>query len=166
MLREIFFDQNNTFQWVSIAAITSVCAFISTAISIYLTQRQGNRNRKSTTLVHLRIDDLKEIRAEAISAISMVRGYIKKEQNQQQNTEIIIPTDPISIKLDTHLTMVQSKLYRESPQSRDISMAISMIQLRILKPFEKKELVHVQLQLQKAIDVYSKAEYNDIENYL
>lgn len=77
MWYSIFFDKSGVFQWAGVAAIVSFLAFVSTVISLVVTWIQGKKTRKSTTLVNLRIQELKEIREEGAALISTIRVFFE-----------------------------------------------------------------------------------------
>ncbi|HFK1752601.1 TPA: hypothetical protein ACGXP3_002976 [Bacillus cereus] len=165
MWYSIFFDKSGVFQWAGVAAIVSFLAFVSTVISLVVTWIQGKKTRKSTTLVNLRIQELKEIREEGAALISTIRVFLN-ERNVRINPDnkVILETDPIVNKLDAHFNKLYSKLYRQTLHGGDLSIQISTNQILLYMLKETDQLVEIQINISQALDTYSRVEYMEIEN--
>ncbi|MED3355619.1 hypothetical protein [Bacillus thuringiensis] len=171
MWHDIFFDKNGVFQWASIAAIVSFLAFVSSLISIGVTSMQGKKNRRSTTLVTLRIQDLKDLREQAVATILLIRSYVEeKDVKSNPSNENILNTDPIIRELNMHLNKLFSKVYRYtfdgSGHGSKLMTIIATNQIMLLNLDNIKQLVDIEIQLYKALDEYSAAEYQEIQKML
>lgn len=171
MWHDIFFDKNGVFQWASIAAIVSFLAFLSSIISIGVTSMQGKKNRRSTTLVTLRIQELKDLREQGAATILLIRSYVE-EKNVRLNPSNanILNTDPIIHELSMHLNKLYSKVYRYtfdgSEHGSKLLTIIALKQLMLLNIDNIKQLGEIEITLYKALDEYSAAEYHEIQKML
>lgn len=164
-MREIFFDNLNNFQWSSIAAIASILALVTSILSIYVTKIENNKNRKSTTHVKLRIEELKEIREIAMELDSKINSYIN-QRSKEIGVKSVSTTDTIVIILDSYLNKLQAMLYRESKHVSDFSIVISLNQLRLLNPKNTIQLTEISISMKKAINEYSRQELLEIEKHI
>lgn len=164
---QYFFDQNNNFQWASIAAIISFLALCSTSISIYLTNVQGKKNRKSNTLINLRIEEFKELKMESNDLLSIINNYINDRNFRNViGVKSISPEDPIKKELSLHFNKIKGKLYREDLYQGDFSIAISTCLIKLLHITNTEELTDIMLIFMQAQKEYFQREYNDIDNKL
>lgn len=162
MWYDIFFDKNSVFQWASIAAIVSFLAFVVTLLSLLVTWVQGKKNRKSTTLVNLRLEELKDLRKEGASIISL----IDKILNERAKEKEILKTDPIINELDTSFNKLYSYLYRHTIHAVKLDLKITQCKMQLLSLKESHSLIDMRFDLEEAIKEYSRIEYEEIESYL
>ncbi|PEK39293.1 hypothetical protein CN586_28875 [Bacillus toyonensis] len=171
MWHDIFFDKNGVFQWASIAAMVSFLAFVSSLISIGVTSMQGKKNRRSTTLVTLRIQELKDLREQGVATILLIRSYLN-EKNVRLNPSNanILKTDPIINELSIHLSKLYSKVYRYtfdgSEHGSELLITIGLNQLVLLNLNTTQQLVEIDIKLYDALDTYSGVEYQEIKKML
>ncbi|MED0990287.1 hypothetical protein [Bacillus nitratireducens] len=165
MWHDIFFDKNGVFQWASIAAIVSGLALVSTIISIILTQYQAKKNRKSSTLVSLRIEELKDVRKESGLAISTARAFVE----EYKYSEIHI-ADLNSFRDDRklkeyikQLSVLFSILYRNTPHTEKFIEKIEELDMELLKLRTVNELADWAQEFEFAVKEYSRIEYEEIE---
>ncbi|GEL05487.1 hypothetical protein [Rummeliibacillus stabekisii] len=164
---QYFFDQNNNFQWASIAAIISFLALCSTSISIYLTNVQGKKNRKSNTLINLRIEEFKELKMESNDLVSIINNYINDRNFRNViGVKSISPEDPIKKELSLHFNKIEGKLYRKDLYQGDFSIAISTCLIKLLHLTNTQELTDIMVIFMQAQKEYFQREYNDIDNKL
>ncbi|MCU4812780.1 hypothetical protein OCF19_21855 [Bacillus cereus] len=167
----IFFDQNNNFQWTSIAAIASFLAFFSSLIAIVVTSIQGKKNRKSTTIVNLRIQELKDLREQGAALVLLIRDYINERKviSNPGNTTII-NTDPIINELDRKLSKLYSKVYRYtfegSAHGSELLTNIYMYKFLLFNLNSLQQLAEIEIKLHSAIEKYSRDEYKEINKIL
>ncbi|WP_068676054.1 hypothetical protein [Oceanobacillus sp. Castelsardo] len=166
MWHNIFFDQNHHFQWASIAAIISFLALCTTSVSVFLTYRQGKKNRKSTTLVNLRIEELKELREEAASLKLVINTFLNKRELELPVCETIKKTDPILNELHDQLNKMSSKLYRETYHAIELGNCISLYQMKLMDTEKVGLLTDLLVDVDEAIRKYSKIEYEEIEKQI
>ncbi|PAF21400.1 hypothetical protein CHH49_10900 [Terribacillus saccharophilus] len=157
---EIFLD--STFQWAGVAAIISFLAACLNGISIYIHHLQGIKNRKTSTLLSLRIEDLKEVRKESIICLSIIKGYLKYDHQPKELTK----DDSIVREIIDHLASLESKLYLHSIHSSSFSTLINTCQIKLLMIKTTEELTEVLIDLQTALQEYSESEYKEIESML
>ncbi|MBJ8078784.1 hypothetical protein JDS92_26035 [Bacillus cereus group sp. N12] len=167
MWHDIFFDKTGVFQWASIAAIASLLAFISSLVSLAVTSMQAKKNRKSTTLVNLRLQELKDLREEGAALLSLINAFLNKRNVKlNPNNKMISKTDPLINKLDMHLNKLSSKLYLHTSQSLNLASEIALNQLLVFNLKDINELVEIKINIDEALDTYSRTEYEEIEKNL
>ncbi|MYL56348.1 hypothetical protein GLW20_02385 [Virgibacillus halodenitrificans] len=158
MWYDIFFDQNNNFQWASIAAIVSFFALCSTTISIFITQSQAKKHRKSSTLISLRIEELKEVRKEVSTIMSTV-GNLRSVTEKSQYEEII------KIYVE-HQNILFSILYRDNQHTEEFIEKIYQRDSEVLKLENKYDIGDWVQEFEFAAKKYSKIEYKEIEKHI
>lgn len=167
MWYDVFFDTDGVFQWASIAAIVSFIALCSTIVSIVLTHRQSAKNRKSSTLVNLRIEELKDLREEASKLISLINKFLKERSTiNGSGVTAISNRDPLIKKMDEHFDKIYAKLYRETNHGTTLSLVIATNKARLLTLTSTQILVDISIELDKSFKAYSKIEYANIEKYI
>ncbi|UBR28722.1 hypothetical protein LCG60_19080 [Bacillus sp. SD-4] len=165
MWHDIFFDKNGVFQWASIAAIVSGLALLSTIISIVLTQYQAKKNRKSSTLVSLRIEELKDVRKESGVVISTARAFAEKYKFEEVNIDDLEKhrNDPKVNEYSKQLSVLFSILYRNTPHAEKFIEKIEELDLELLKLKTVYELADWAQEFEFAVKEYSRIEYEEIE---
>lgn len=163
VLLNILFDTNGNFQWAGVAAIVSFLAFCSTIVSMIFTQHQAKKNRKSSTLVRIRLEELKELREEVISSISLIDAFIEEKNSDVSGNKNILPTDSINVKLSEKLSKIQSILYRRTLHGASFQVEVSACQIKLNMVEDTLGLVEIKIELDQAINKYSVIEWNEIE---
>ncbi|MDR4442203.1 hypothetical protein [Bacillus cereus] len=165
MWHEIFFDKNGVFQWASIAAIVSGVALVSTIISIILTQYQAKKNRKSSTLVSLRIEELKDVRKESGLAISTARAFVEEYKYNEIHIADLnsFRDDPKLKEYIKQLSVLFSILYRNTPHTEKFIEKIEELDMKLLQLKSVFELGDWSQEFEFAVKEYSRIEYEEIE---
>ncbi|MGR5987195.1 hypothetical protein ACT7CT_09115 [Bacillus sanguinis] len=140
--------------------------FVSTLTSLAVTWVQGTKNRKSTTLVNLRIQELKEIREEGGTLISLIKNFMNEKKMRMNADSGILNIDPIINQLDMQLNRISSKLYRHTSQNLELQVKISYNQLLVLNLNHTDQLIEIQINIEQALGEYSRIEYAEIEQSL
>ncbi|PGK77781.1 hypothetical protein [Bacillus thuringiensis] len=166
MLCSIFFDQNNNFQWAAIATFVSLGAIFLNGISLWVTSNQAKQNRKSSTLVSLRIEELKDMRKESVLVISAARAFVE----QHVFSEIHID-DLMKHKNDAKLreyvkqfSGLLSILYRNTSHAEKFLDKVDELDRELLKIKTVYELGDWAQEFEFAVKEYSKIEYKEIED--
>ena len=166
ILLNIFFDVEKNFQWASIAAIVSSLALCSTVASIIFTNRQAKQNRKSATLVKIRLEELKDLREEVVSSISLINAFIADKNTKVKGNKPILKSDSIIAELNASFNKTKSILYRRTKHAGDFSVKISTCQLKLMMLEDTLGLTGIGIELNQAIDEYSVIEWNEVEKYI
>ncbi|AEB29599.1 hypothetical protein CAR_c09060 [Carnobacterium sp. 17-4] len=162
MIEKIFFDNLGNFQWASIAAMISSLAFVTSLISISITIKQGEKNRKTSSLAALRIDELKEVRKNVSEIVNSLHNlqYMEDFANKRQNM-VKIPE-----KFTIHKNEIYALLYREEKHSKEFIQALILFEGNIINTENMLELPNLLDDFDAAAKDYSKKEYKEIENYI
>lgn len=161
-----FFDENGVFQWASIAAIVSGLALVSTIISIIFTQYQAKKNRKSSTLVSLRIEELKDVRKESGLAISTARAFVLKYKFEEIHIDDLnkFRDDPKLKEYSKQLSVLFSILYRNAPHTEKFIEKMEELDMELLQLKSVYELGDWCQEFEFAVKEYSRIEYEEIED--
>lgn len=161
-MKEMFFDNLGNFQWVSIAAMISSLALLTSLISIYITIKQGEKNRKTSSLAALRIDELKEVRENVSEIVNSLHNlqYMEDFANKKQNM-VKIPE-----KFTIHKNKIYALLYREEKHSKEFIQELSLFEKKIITTEHMLGLPNLLDDFDAAAKDYSKKEYIEIENYI
>lgn len=161
----LLWDSENNFEWASIAAIVSIFTLILSVYSIRVTQNQGNKNRKSTTLAQLRVEQLKEVRKNVSGLINSLHQLdylvsIMKQRGSSVN-EAMIPE-----RFIFHKNELFALLYQDNEHTKSLIKELSEFENKLIK---NKEFMEIPLLIQKFDDAtkeYSRTEYKEIEKYI
>lgn len=163
VLKEIFYDNLNNFQWSSIAAIASLLSLCTSGISVYINVKQSNKNRKSTTLVKLHIEQLEKVRDIAMKIDSKINSYINKKNNIGRGVKNIAKNDSIKTDLDNMLNELLAMLYQDTKHANEFRTICSLKQLWLMDLNNTATLTEINLTLKLALDKYTKCEHKKIE---
>lgn len=165
MLYNIFFDQNSNFQWAAIAAFVSFAAIILNGISLKVTSNQAKKSRKSSTLVSLRIEELKDVRRESGVVISTARAFVEKYKFEKVNIDDLEKhrNDPKLNEYSKQLSVLFSILYRNTPHAEKFIEKIEELDMELLQLKTVYELADWAQEFEFAVKDYSRIEYEEIE---
>lgn len=165
MLCSIFFDQNNNFQWAAIATFVSLGAIFLNGFSLWITSNQAKQNRKSSTLVSLRIEELKDVRKQSGLAISTARAFVLKYNFEEINIDDLnkFRDDHKLKEYSKQLSELFSILYRNTPHAEKFIEKIEELDMELLKLKSVYELGDWSQEFEFAVKEYSRIEYEEIE---
>lgn len=132
MYEKIFFDSTEHFQWASVAAVLSFLTFISSVVSIFLTNKQAKANREANTLVKKRLDELNRLRDEITTATLQINSYISKNNNKKIKNKFVQKTDDFISSLELQFGKVTTLLYKEEQHVADLIVAMSTNQIQLI----------------------------------
>lgn len=131
MYEKFFLDSTEHFQWASIAAIISFLTFISSVVSIFLSNKQAKANREANTLVKERLDELNRLRNEITIATSEISLYISKNNNNVKNG-LVKRNDNIINSLQLQFAKIIPLLYKKEKHVYNLSGLLNTNRLQLI----------------------------------
>lgn len=163
MWHDIFFDQNSNFQWSSIAAFISFLAFCTSIVSIRMTKNQGTKNRKSSTLAILRIEELKEVRLKTAEINTLIRSLIEEGEKFKGTNQIGTETKN---EIRSRIDVIISLLYRTTPHGEKFLEQLRLHHNGLKSGLSLFMMGELASDFETNAKIYSEIEYQEIEKYI
>ena len=132
MYEKIFLDSTDHFQWASIAAIISFLTFISSVVSIFLSNKQAKANREANTLVKERLDELNRLRDEITNATLQINSYVSKNNNKKNKNRFVQKNDEFISSLNLQFNKVRPLLYKKEQHVINLLANVSGSQIQLI----------------------------------